>query len=137
MARGCEPYCEIKGIGMGSSPTKPTAWPQNSDGIKKTLGSGAENAGEYNNRYPSRLCAANGDKILDAVEAEAYAEIFAGSDKKPLITSLKALLERVLRWRHQGLRSGAIYGKKYVTACGGAYKSPATRLHLSPEKKKN
>jgi 3-oxoacyl-(acyl-carrier-protein) synthase len=27
--------------------------------------------------------------ILDAVEAEAYAKIFAGSEKKPLVTSLK------------------------------------------------
>jgi 3-oxoacyl-[acyl-carrier-protein] synthase II len=89
IARGRKPYCEIKGVGMGSSPTKPTKWPQNSEGIKKTFSRALKNAGTSGNDIGVIFAAANGDKILDAVEAEAYAEIFTGSEKKPLITSLK------------------------------------------------
>jgi len=89
IVRGRKPYCEIKGTGMGSSPTKPTAWPQNTDGIKLTLGRALKNADSSINDIQAISAAANGDKILDAVEAEAYAEIFDSSEKKPLITSLK------------------------------------------------
>jgi len=89
MARGRQPYCEIKGVGMGSSPTTPTGWPQNSDGIKRTFSRAIKNAGSTITDIQAVFAAANGDKILDAVEAEAYAEIFDVSEKKPLITALK------------------------------------------------
>jgi len=87
--RGRQPYCEIKGVGMGSSPTKPTEWPQNSDGIKRTFKRALKNTGVKINDIQAIFAVANGDKILDAVEAEAYAEIFDSSEKKPFITSLK------------------------------------------------
>jgi 3-oxoacyl-[acyl-carrier-protein] synthase II len=89
IARGRKPYCEIKGTGMGSSPTKPTKWPQNSEGIKKTFSRALKNAGSATTDIQTIFAAANGGLVLDAVEAEAYAEIFTGSEKKPLITSLK------------------------------------------------
>jgi 3-oxoacyl-[acyl-carrier-protein] synthase II len=89
MARGRQPYCEIKGTGMGSSPTTPTGWPQNSDGIKRTFSRAIKNAGSTVTDIQAVFAAANGDKILDAVEAQSYAEIFSVSEKKPLITSLK------------------------------------------------
>jgi len=89
IARGCKPYCEIKGVGMGSSPAKPTEWPKNTDGIKRTLGRALKNAGVTTTDIQTVFAAANGSKVLDAVEAEAYAEIFAGSENKPLITALK------------------------------------------------
>ena len=89
IARGRQPYCEIKGAGMGSLPAKPTEWPQHTDGIKKTLGRALKNADRSINDIQAISAAANGDKILDAVEAQAYAEIFDSSEKKPLITSLK------------------------------------------------
>ena len=88
-ARGRQPYCEIKGVGMGSSPTKPTEWPQNSDGIKRTFKHALKDTGGKINDIQAIFAVANGDKILDAVEAEAYAEIFDSSEKKPLITTLK------------------------------------------------
>jgi len=89
IVRGRKPYCEIKGTGMGSSPTKPTAWPQNSDGIKRTFNRAMKNADCSINNIQAIFATANGDKTLDAVEAEAYAEIFDSSEKKPLITSIK------------------------------------------------
>jgi 3-oxoacyl-[acyl-carrier-protein] synthase II len=89
IARGRQPYCEIKGAGMGSSPTKPTEWPHNSEGIKRTLNRALKNSGITTKDIQAIFTAANGDKILDAVEAEAYAEIFPGAETKPLITALK------------------------------------------------
>jgi len=91
-ARGRQPYCEIKGTGLGSSPTTPTGWPENTDGIKRTMSRALKNAGTPINDIQAISAAANGSKILDAVEAEAYAEIFAGSGKKPLITSIKGAI---------------------------------------------
>ena len=90
--RGRQPYCEIKGTGMGSSPTTPTGWPENTDGIKRTMSRALKNAGTPINDIQAISAAANGSKVLDAVEAEAYAEIFAGSGKKPLITSIKGAI---------------------------------------------
>jgi 3-oxoacyl-[acyl-carrier-protein] synthase II len=89
IARGRKPYCEIKGAGMGSSPTKPTAWPQNTDGIKRTFNCAVKNSDSSINDIQAIFAAGNGDKILDAVEAEAYAEIFGSMEKKPFITSIK------------------------------------------------
>jgi len=89
IARGRQPYCEIKGTGMGSSPTTPTGWPENTDGIKRTLGRAMNNAGYTINDIQAISAAGNGDRILDAIEAEAYEEIFAGVGKKPFITSIK------------------------------------------------
>jgi len=90
--RGRQPYCEIKGTGMGSSPTTPTGWPENTDGIKRTMSRALKNAGTPISDIQAISAAANGSKVLDAVEAEAYAEIFAGSGKKPLITSIKGAI---------------------------------------------
>jgi 3-oxoacyl-[acyl-carrier-protein] synthase II len=90
--RGRQPYYEIKGTGLGSSPTTPTGWPENTDGIKRTMSRALKNAGTPINDIQAISAAANGSKVLDAVEAEAYAEIFAGSGKKPLITSIKGAI---------------------------------------------
>jgi 3-oxoacyl-(acyl-carrier-protein) synthase len=92
VTRGRQPYCEIKGFGLGSSPTSPTAWPDNSEGIKRTISRALENAGVAARDIQAIYAAANGGKVLDAVEAEAYAEVFSGLKKQPLITSLKGAL---------------------------------------------
>jgi 3-oxoacyl-[acyl-carrier-protein] synthase II len=89
MTRGRKPYCEIKGEGMGSSPAKPTDWPQNTDGIKRTLNRALKNSGCTTSDIQAISAAGNGDIILDVVEVEAYDEIFAASEKKPFITALK------------------------------------------------
>jgi 3-oxoacyl-[acyl-carrier-protein] synthase II len=89
MARGHKPYCEIKGTGMGSSPTTPTGWPDDTSGIKRTFNRALKNADVATTDIQAVFAAANGGKVLDAVEAEAYEEIFASPEKKPFITSLK------------------------------------------------
>lgn len=88
-ARGRQPYCEIKGTGMGSSPTAPTDWPDDTSGIKRTVSRALKNADSSIKDIQAIFAAANGGRILDAVEAQAYDEIFADSERKPLITSLK------------------------------------------------
>jgi len=92
MARGHKPYCEITGEGMGSSPTAPTGWPENTDGIKRTLCRAMKNAGISATSIQAVSAAAHGSKVLDALEAQAYTEIFADSEKNPLITSLKGAI---------------------------------------------
>jgi len=92
IARGRKPYCEIKGTGMGSSPTKPTGWPQDPSGIKQTFGRALKNAGVSADNIQAVSAAANGGMVLDAVEAEAYAGVFADAEKKPLITTLKGAI---------------------------------------------
>jgi 3-oxoacyl-[acyl-carrier-protein] synthase II len=89
MARGRKPYCEIKGTGMGSSSTTPTGWPDDTSGIKRTFNRALKNADITKADIQAVCAAANGGKILDAVEAETYEEIFDASEQKPLITSLK------------------------------------------------
>ena len=92
MERGRKPYCEITGVGMGSSPTKPTGWPENTDGVKRTLHRALKNAGCDTADIQAVSATANGSEVLDAAEAQAYTEIFAVSEKKPLITSLKGAI---------------------------------------------
>jgi 3-oxoacyl-[acyl-carrier-protein] synthase II len=86
--RGCNYYCEISGAGMGASPTRPNEWPRDTEGIKRTFARAVKNAGITINDLQAIYAGANGDKILDAVEAEAYAEIF-DAGKCPFITSIK------------------------------------------------
>lgn len=91
-ARGRRPYCEIKGFGQGSSPTMPTGWPDNSAGVKKTISRALTNAGITPQDIGAISAAANGGIILDRIEAEAYAEIFAENKSCPSITALKGAM---------------------------------------------
>lgn len=89
LARGRKPYCEVKGVGMGSSPTKPTEWPKNSEGIELSLLRALKNSSLGINEIQAISAAANGDKFLDAAEANAYEKVFSAADTKPSITALK------------------------------------------------
>ncbi|HON58196.1 MAG TPA: beta-ketoacyl-[acyl-carrier-protein] synthase family protein [Smithella sp.] len=89
LARGRAPYCEVKGAGMGSSPTPPTAWPAEPSGIKKTLQRALDNASLSAGDIQAIFAVANGDKILDATEARAYEDLFAGTSPAPWITAVK------------------------------------------------
>jgi len=92
MARGRKPYCEIAGYGQGSSPTTPTGWPSDTEGVKMTLMRALANAGIAPRDVQAISAAANGGIILDKIEAEAYAEMFADNQAKPFITSLKGAI---------------------------------------------
>jgi 3-oxoacyl-[acyl-carrier-protein] synthase II len=89
IARGRKPYCEINSVGMGSSPTKPNRWPKDPEGIKKTFNRALKNRDTSIENIQAIFAAANGDIVLDAVEAQAYAETFGNAEKKPFITSIK------------------------------------------------
>jgi 3-oxoacyl-[acyl-carrier-protein] synthase II len=90
--RGARIYCEITGAGLGSSPTKPTAWPQDTEGIKRTFKRALHNAGVALPDITAVMAAANGSRVLDQVEARAYDEIFASCEHKPLVTSIKGAI---------------------------------------------
>jgi 3-oxoacyl-[acyl-carrier-protein] synthase II len=92
--RGRKPYCEITGLGLGSSPTPPTQWPDNPAGIKRTIRRALDNACIGPENIQAISAAANGGLILDAVEAAAYADTFADVKAKdgPAVTSLKGAL---------------------------------------------
>ncbi len=92
LSRGRKPYCEIKGFGQGSSPTTPTGWPENAAGITKTIGRALNNSGVSPQDIVAIFAAANGGITLDGIEAEAYAEVFAANENRPLITSLKGAI---------------------------------------------
>ncbi|PKN82528.1 MAG: hypothetical protein CVU51_13335 [Deltaproteobacteria bacterium HGW-Deltaproteobacteria-1] len=90
--RGARIYCEITGSGMGSSPTLPTEWPKNTEGILRTCRRAMNNAGVAPGDITTVMAAANGDRVLDAVEARAYDELFDVCEQKPYVTSVKGSL---------------------------------------------
>jgi len=92
MQRSRQPYCEITGLGMGSSPTAATDWPRDPAGIKRTVLRALASAGLRAEDIQAVSAAANGGIILDAAEAEAYSELFAGTKESPWITSLKGAI---------------------------------------------
>ena len=91
-ARGRRPYCELTGMGLGSSPTPPTQWPTDPAGIKRTIRRALDHTGIGPENIQAVSAAANGGRVLDAVEAAAYADIFADAKDGPSITSLKGAL---------------------------------------------
>jgi len=91
-ARGARIYCEITGAGLGSSPSSPTAWPRETQGIKRTLRRALRNADIRPEDITAVMAAANGGRLLDQTEAGAYGEFFASCGAKPLITSIKGAI---------------------------------------------
>ncbi len=89
LKRGRRPYCEITGVGMGSSPTAPMDWPHDPAGAARTVRRALGNAGLAAGDIQAVSAVANGGSVLDATEAAAYEELFAGAGDGPWITSLK------------------------------------------------
>lgn len=87
--RGARIYCEITGAGLGSSPTLPTDWPRDTEGIKRAFQRAVQNANIRLTDISAVMAAANGGRVLDQVEARAYGEIFSGCEHKPSVTSIK------------------------------------------------
>ncbi len=91
-ARGRKPYCELTGLGLGSSPTPPIQWPTDPAGIKRTIRRALDNADIGPEDIQAVSAAGNGGLILDSIEAAAYTDIFAKAKDGPAITSLKGAL---------------------------------------------
>jgi 3-oxoacyl-[acyl-carrier-protein] synthase II len=89
LKRGRRPYCEITGVGMGSSPAAPMDWPHDPAGASRTIRLALKNAGLAAGDIQAVSAAANGGSILDAMEASAYGDLFDGAEGGPWITSLK------------------------------------------------
>ncbi|MDQ5986564.1 MAG: 3-oxoacyl-[acyl-carrier-protein] synthase 2 [Syntrophus sp. SKADARSKE-3] len=90
--RGRIPYCEITGVGLGSSVTAPAYWPDNPAGVKRAIVRALKNAGLSANHIQVISAAANGGPVLDATETAAYNELFTGFAEKPFITALKGAI---------------------------------------------
>ncbi|MDD4355935.1 MAG: beta-ketoacyl-[acyl-carrier-protein] synthase family protein [Smithellaceae bacterium] len=90
--RGAEIYCEITGTGMGSSPATPTEWPKDTGGIRRTFLRALHNANLDPGDITAVMASANGDRVLDASEAQAYDELFNACEQKPFVTSVKGSL---------------------------------------------
>lgn len=136
MARGHKPYCEITGVGMGSSPTTPTGWPENTDGIKRTFHRALNNAEIDAASIQAVSAAAHGSKVLDDLEAQAYAEIFADFEKMPLITSLKGAIGE--SFSGGGIRACALalsFGKNILPPVVGLTKPTRPLAFVTGEKK--
>lgn len=121
-ARGHKPYCEIKGFGQGSSPSTPTGWPENSEGVKKTVNRALANAGITPQEIGAISAAANGSITLDRIEAEAYAEIFAKNKCGPWITALKGALG-------ESFSSGGIRACALALSCAKGALPPTCGLY--------
>jgi 3-oxoacyl-[acyl-carrier-protein] synthase II len=89
--RGAAIACEVTGAGLGSSRATPSGWPTGTEGIRRTFRRALADAAIDPSEVSAVSAAANGGRMLDAVEARAYEEIFT-ADAAPWITSVKGAL---------------------------------------------
>ena len=90
--RGAKIYCEISGAGLGSSPAPPTAWPRDPEGFRRTFLRALKQARIDVPAVSAVMAAANGSRVLDAVEAAACREMFASCATSPFVTSVKGAI---------------------------------------------
>ena len=104
--RGVEPYGELTGWGLGSSPAPPTAWPSDPRGFLLTLERALRMSGAAPGEIDLIQSAANGGCDLDALEAAAYELLFAGAGTGALITSCKGATGEI--FASGGVRAAAL-----------------------------
>jgi 3-oxoacyl-(acyl-carrier-protein) synthase len=81
----------VTGAGLGASRATPSGWPSGTEGIRRTFRRALADAAIDPSEVSAVSAAANGGRMLDAVEARAYAEIFTAGPA-PWITSVKGAL---------------------------------------------
>ncbi|MFO7569139.1 MAG: beta-ketoacyl-[acyl-carrier-protein] synthase family protein [Smithellaceae bacterium] len=91
-ARGANIYCEISGVALGSSPAPPTDWPHHPEGVGRVFRRAVSDADIRLADLSVIMAAANGSRVLDRTEAEAYEAVFAAGDQKPYVTSIKGAI---------------------------------------------
>lgn len=89
VSRGAEPYCEIAGWGLSSSPSSPTDWPSDPGGPILAMTRALESAKITPGDIDCISASANGGMKLDSLEAEALSVMFSGELNKPFIYSIK------------------------------------------------
>jgi 3-oxoacyl-[acyl-carrier-protein] synthase II len=104
LQRGVEPYCEIVGWGMGSSPAPTTDWPEEPDGLVLTISRALRSAGCQPSDIDLVMAFANGGRKPDFIEATACRQVF-GEDR-PLITSIKGAVGE--SFSSGGIRAAAL-----------------------------
>lgn len=92
LSRGARIYCEITGVGLGSSFCAPNVWPDKTNGVRRAFQRALQNAGIGIADVAVVMAAANGSRVLDAAEARAYEELFDPVECRPLITSIKGAI---------------------------------------------
>lgn len=104
--RGAEPYCEISGWGLASSPSTPTGWPGDPRGFGLALERALRMAGAAAPEIDCIAAAGNGGREPDAMEAAAYRGLFGGAEPGPLITALKGATGEI--FASGGIRAAAL-----------------------------
>jgi 3-oxoacyl-[acyl-carrier-protein] synthase II len=88
--RGARSYGEVLGVGASSAAVRLNAWPDRHQPLVRTMRLALDDAGLAPSDVDVVFAAANASPVLDAVEAAALSELFAGSS--PVITSIKGAL---------------------------------------------
>ncbi|MGH9310547.1 MAG: beta-ketoacyl-[acyl-carrier-protein] synthase family protein [Vicinamibacterales bacterium] len=88
--RGATSYGEVLGVGASSAAVRLNAWPDRPDPIVRTMQLALDDAGLGAADIDVVYAAANASAVVDAVEAEALADLFR--PRSPVITSIKGAL---------------------------------------------
>jgi 3-oxoacyl-[acyl-carrier-protein] synthase II len=106
LQRGAEPYCEITGWGLGSSPASTTDWPEEPDGLILTIQRGLRSAGRQPGEIDLVMAFANGGRKPDFLEAAACLQVFGEGINRPLVTSIKGAVGE--SFSSGGIRAAAL-----------------------------
>lgn len=106
LRRGTEPYCEIVGWGLGSSPAPTTDWPEEPDGLVLTISRALRSAGCQPGDIDFVMAFANGGRKPDFIEAAACRQVFGENENRPLITSIKGAIGE--SFSSGGIRAAAL-----------------------------
>ncbi|SEM77913.1 3-oxoacyl-[acyl-carrier-protein] synthase II [Syntrophus gentianae] len=104
--RGTEPYCEMTGWGLGSSPAPSTDWPEDPKGLILTIHRALQSAGCSPGEIDLVLACANGGRKLDQMEASALLQIFGEGGIRPRVTSIQGALGE--SFSSEGIRAAAL-----------------------------
>jgi len=104
--RGAEPYCEITGWGLGSSPAPSTDWPEEPDGLVLTISRALRSAGRTAEDIDLVMAFANGGRKPDQLEASACLQVFGAEADQPLVTSIKGAIGE--SFSSGGIRAAAL-----------------------------
>jgi len=104
--RGAEPYCEITGWGLGSSPAPSTDWTEDPHGMVLTVNRALRSAGRTAEDIDLVMAFANGGRKPDQLEVSACLQVFGARPDRPLVTSIKGAVGE--SFSSGGIRAAAL-----------------------------